>query len=62
MDHGPIKPPQLDLRDSTILDQLASTISDCLVAFSAGERVRGMDPLMVLSVLAELAPARVEGH
>ena len=46
----------------SLLGQLASTIDDCLRAFSAGERVRGMDPLVVLSVLAELVRAAVEGH
>jgi hypothetical protein len=53
------QPPQLGLLDSTTLDQIATALTDCVAALSAGESLRGMDPVIVLGYLAELLCAAV---
>jgi hypothetical protein len=54
VDREPLPPLRLGPLDRATLEHLATAVDDCVGALSAGERVRGMDPLVVLSTLAEL--------
>ncbi len=58
---SPLQPLQLGPLDGPTLDQLATALDDCVAALRAGERVRGMDPLLVLSTLAGLLHATATG-
>ena len=58
---APRLPLQLTSLDRPTLNHLATAIDDCVGALSVGARVRGMDPLLVLSTLAGLLRATAEG-
>ena len=62
IDGEPLLPPRLEFLNRPTIAHLATAIDDCVAALSAGERVRGIDPLAVLAHLAELLHAAAQEH